>query len=264
LTRIRVFIAVVITALIYSSGILAGAGAERSDIEAVVREYLANHPEEIERIVKEYFVKNPAVLQQGLVEVLKRQRDENDAKMADKSAIIKKNASVLFSSSRQVTLGNLEGDVTLVEFFDYNCGYCKRALGDMLEIIKDDPKVKIVLKEMPILGPGSAEAAQVAIAVRMQDAGGQKYLAFHKKLLIDRGRADKASAMAAAEEAGLDMSRLAMDLASDEVRETLKESRDLAIALGITGTPSYVVGQTVVPGAIGAAGLKDRIKAVRQ
>ena len=94
-----------------------------------------------------------------------------------------------------MTLGNPQGDVTLVEFFDYSCGFCKRALSDMLALLKDDPKLKIVLKEFPILGPGSVEAARVAVAVRMQDPGGQKYLAFHQELLGAPGPATRDRAL---------------------------------------------------------------------
>src|SRR6202040_324939 len=155
---------------------------------------------------------------------------------------VKQYSQALFYSPRQVTIGNHQGDVTLVEFFDYNCGYCKRAMTDMLEIMKEDPKLRVVLKEFPVLGPGSVEAAQVAVAVRMQDKGGKKYLEFHQKLLGGRGQADKARALAVAKEIGLDMGRLEKDLKSDEVTASIAESMKLAEALGLNGTPSYVIG----------------------
>ena len=161
-------------------------------------------------------------------------------------------------------LGNPQGDVTFVEFFDYNCGYCKRALNDMVEIMGKDPKLKVVLKEFPVLGPGSVEAAQVAVAVRMQDKTGKKYLEFHQKLLGGRGQVDKAKALAAAKEIGLDMARLDKDLKSDEIGKTLEESMKLAEALGLNGTPSYVIGNDVVIGAVGQAQLSQKIQAARQ
>ena len=154
--------------------------------------------------------------------------------------------------------------VTLVEFFDYNCGFCKRALGDMAELMKADPKLKVVLKEFPILGPGSAEAARVAVAVRMQDPGGQKYLAFHQKLLGSPAQANMASALAAAGAAGLDVARIEQDLDTDEVRDTLAESMTLARTLGVSGTPTYVIGESFVVGAVGAAAMADIIKAARK
>jgi protein-disulfide isomerase len=162
-----------------------------------------------------------------------------------------------------VTLGNPQGDVTVVEFFDYNCGYCKRAMNDMLDLLKSDGKLKFVLKEFPVLGEGSIQAAQVAAAVRMQDKSGKKYLEFHQKLLGGRGQADLARALAAAKDLGLDMARLEKDMASDEVKATLEESFKLAEALGLNGTPSYVVGSDVVVGAVGFNSLKEKVNAAR-
>ena len=112
----------------------------------------------------------------------------------------------------------------MVEFFDYNCGYCKRAMGDMLELMKADPNLRVVLKEFPVLGESSVQAAQVAIALNMQDKGGKKYLDFHQKLLNTRGGVDKAKAMAAAKDAGADMARLEKDMASPEIKTTLEET----------------------------------------
>ena len=159
---------------------------------------------EIEKIVRDYLLTHPEVLEEAMAELTKRQA----AAEAEKhEAGVASNAEAIFNSPRDVTLGNKDGDVTFVEFFDYNCGYCKRAMADMLELMKTDPKLKVVLKEFPVLGPGSVEAAQVAVAVRMQDPTGKKYLDFHQKLLGGRGQADKARAMAAAKEAGLDMAQ---------------------------------------------------------
>ncbi len=242
----------------------------RGEIETIVKDYLAAHPDEVGAIVKAYFIAHPEAVGQILVETLKH-RSALAATMsgaaakaaADHSAAVASNAGPLFASPHQVTLGNPSGDVTLVEFFDYSCGYCKRALPDMLALLKDDPKLKIVLKEFPILGPGSMEAARVAIAVRMQDPGGQKYIAFHQELLGGPGPASKEKALAAAKDQGLDMKRLEQDMASDEVGATLNEDIKLASAVGITGTPGYVIGKDVVVGAVGLAGLKRQIDAVR-
>ena len=129
--------------------------------------------------------------------------------------------------------------------------------------MKDDPKLKVVLKEFPVLGPGSVEAAQVAVAVRMQDKTGKKYLEFHQKLLGGRGQADKARALAVAKEVGLDMARLEKDMKSPEVKATLEENFKLAEALGLNGTPSYVIGDDVVVGAVGLDGLKEKINTAR-
>jgi len=215
---------------------------------------------EIERVVHDYLIAHPEVLQEAMTELEKRQTAAETEK--HKSAV-KDHAEALFSSPRQVNLGNPQGNVTFVEFFDYNCGYCKRAMDDMLTLIKDDPKLKVVLKEFPVLGPGSVEAAQVAVAVRMQDKTGKKYLEFHQKLLGGRGQADKAHAMAAAKEVGMNMAQIEKDLTSPEVKTTLEENFKLAEALGLNGTPSYVIGSNVVVGAVGLPALQEKINTSR-
>jgi protein-disulfide isomerase len=215
---------------------------------------------EIERIVREYLVSHPEVLQEAMAELDKRQSAAEDAKH---KAAIKQYSKALFSSPRQVVLGNPDGNVTFVEFFDYNCGYCKHAMSDMLTLLKDDPKLKIVLKEFPVLGPGSVEAAKVAVAVRMQDKTGKKYLEFHKELLGGRGAADKARAMAVAKNVGMDMGRLEKDIDSPEVKATMEENFKIAEALGLNGTPSYVIGDNVIVGAVGLAGLQEKINTSR-
>jgi protein-disulfide isomerase len=219
--------------------------SQRGEIESIVRKYLIGHPE---------------VLEEAMAELSKRQA----AAEAEKhEASVDSNAATIFNSPRGVLLGNKDGDVNFVEFFDYNCGYCKRAMADMLDLIKSDPKLKVVLKEFPVLSPGSVEAAQVAVAVRMQDPSGKKYLEFHQKLLGGRGPADKAHAMAAAKEAGLDTARIEKDLTSPEVRATIEENFKLAEAMGMNGTPSYVIGKQVVIGAVGLENLKEKIGIAR-
>jgi protein-disulfide isomerase len=215
---------------------------------------------EIEAIVKDYLLKNPELLQEVMAELEKRQTAADAEKHR---RAVKEHSDKLFNSSRQVTLGNAQGDVTMVEFFDYNCGYCKRALTDMLELMKNDPKLKVVLKEFPVLGPQSVEAAQIAVGVQMQDRSGKKYLDFHQKLLGGRGQVDRARALAVAKEVGLDTARLEKDMNSAEVRATLEESLKLAEALGLNGTPSYVIGSDVVIGAVGLAALREKINTAR-
>ena len=219
-------------------------------------EFSTSQRDEIERVVREYLIAHPDVIQDAMTELEKRQSAADAEKH---KAAVKQYSQALFASPRQVVLGNPDGNVTFVEFFDYNCGYCKRAMGDMLTLLKDDPQLKVVLKEFPVLGPGSVEAAEVAVAVRMQDKSGKKYLEFHQKLLGGRGQADRARALAAAKDVGLDMGRLDKDMASPEVRATLQESMKLAEAIGLNGTPSYVIGDEVVIGAVGLPALKEKI-----
>ena len=218
---------------------------QRTDIEAIIKSYLVAHPE---------------VLEEAMNELQKRQ---TAAETEKHEASIAQNAEAIFNSPRGVVLGNKDGDVTFVEFFDYNCGYCKRAMADMLDLLKNDPKLKVVLKEFPVLSEGSVEAAKVAVAVRMQDPTGKKYLDFHQKLLGGRGPADKARALAAAKDAGLDMARIDKDLASPEVKATIEENFKLAEDMGMNGTPSYVIGKQIVVGAVGLDGLKEKIGIAR-
>ena len=216
---------------------------QRSDIQAIVRSYLIAHPE---------------VLEEAMNELNKRQAAEEAAKH---EAAIGQNADAIFNSPHGVVLGNKDGDVAFVEFFDYNCGYCKRAMADMLDLLKSDPNLKIVLKEFPVLSEGSVEAAKVAVAVRMQDP--KKYLDFHTRLLGGRGPVDKARALAAAKDVGLDVARIEKDLANPEVRATIEENMKLAEDMGLNGTPSYVIGKQVVVGAVGLEGLKEKIGIAR-
>ncbi len=223
--------------------------------------FSAEQQQQIENIIKNYLVSHPEVLQQAMDALDQRQK----AAEADKARVtIRDNKTAIFNSPHQVVLGNPKGNVTMVEFFDYNCAFCKRALNDMLDLLKTDPDLRFVLKEFPVLGEGSVEAARVAVAARMQDSSGKKYIEFHQKLLGGRGPADKTRALAVAKEVGFDMPRIEKDMTSDEVKKTIDENMKLADALGVSGTPSYVVGEELVVGAVGIDELREKIKAERK
>ncbi|HZT24930.1 MAG TPA: DsbA family protein [Pseudolabrys sp.] len=214
----------------------------------------------IEKIVHDYLLAHPEVLQDAMNELEKRQQAADAEKH---KAAVKEHAQALFSSPDQVTLGNPKGNVTLVEFFDYNCPYCKHAMGDMVTLLQTDPNLKVVLKEFPVLGPASVAAAKVAVAVRMQDKTGKKYLEFHTKMFGSRGHVDGERALAVAKEIGLDMNELQKDMKSAEVDKTLNQDMKLAEALGLNGTPSYVIGDNVIVGAIGLDGLREKVNTAR-
>ena len=252
-SRPRLFAAV---SAIFFAALLAFAMPQASRAQG----FSSPQKTEIEKIVRDYLIAHPEVLQEAMAELEKRQ---SLAETEKHKTAVKVHAEALFSSPRQVNLGNQQGNVTFVEFFDYNCGYCKRAMTDMLTLMKGDPKLKVVLKEFPVLGPGSVEAAQVAIAVNMQDKSGKKYLEFHQKLLGGRGQANKALALAVAKEIGMNMQQIEKDLAGPEVTATLQESFKLAEALGLNGTPSYVIGSDVVIGAVGLPALEEKINTAR-
>ena len=216
---------------------------------------------EIEKIIRDYLLKNPELLQEVIQEMERRQAQAEAEKHKE---AIKEHAALLFNSKRQIVLGNPEGDVTMVEFFDYNCGFCRKALADKIELMKNDPKLRLVLKEFPVLGEGSTQAAQVAVSVRLQDkTGGKKYFEFHQKMFASRGAIDKARALAVVREIGLDAARAERDMGSDEVRQTLEEGFRLAEALGINGTPTYVLAGQVVVGAVGTEKLREAINTAR-
>jgi protein-disulfide isomerase len=200
------------------------------------------------------------VLRDALEQLEKLQASEETKKQG---AAIAANKTVIFDSPRAPSFGNAKGDVTLVEFFDYNCGYCKHALGDVAKLVKDDPNLKVVLKEFPVLGPSSVDAAKVAVAVRMQDTGG-KYFEFHRRLLGGRGEANKERALQAAKEAGFDVARIQKDMESPEVANTIRENMGIAQSLGINGTPTFIVANEMVIGAMGYDTLKSKIDSVRK
>jgi protein-disulfide isomerase len=217
---------------------------ERSQVEGIIRNYLIANPEIIRDAINALQLKEDAAAQQQQV------------------SMIGDNKKLIFSSSRQVVLGNPKGDVTLVEFFDYNCGYCRRAHADMKQLIAEDPNLRVVLKEFPILGDGSVQAAQIAVAVLLTSP--DKYPAFHDELISEKGAVDGDKALAVAQDIGLDPAVLRAKADSDEVKANINEVRDLAQKLDLTGTPSYVTASAVVVGAVGYDNLKAEIAKARE
>jgi protein-disulfide isomerase len=214
----------------------------------------------IEGIVKEYLLKNPEVIQDALVELERHQQEAQ--KMSQRSALTAERETLLHSPRGNI-VGNVNGDVTLVEFFDYNCGYCKRALTDLRTLAKADPKLRIVLKDFPVLGPQSVEASRVGLAVKQQIKG-DKLFDYHVKLMESRGQVNGERALAVAKEMGLDMARIQKDMESDEVRAALEENMNLGDKLGLTGTPAFVVGEEIIAGAVGMEPLRRVIASTRQ
>jgi protein-disulfide isomerase len=225
-------------------------------VAAAAQSFTPGQRQEIEGIIKDYLISHPEVMQDVQAALEKRQAE---AEVQKAHTAIDKNNATLFNSPHQVVLGNPNGKVTMVEFFDYNCPHCKDAVSDMLDLLKTDHDLRFVLKEFPILTEGSVEAAHVAVAVRMQDPTGAKYLAFHKELFTSRGMVDQARALSAAKDVGCDMARVKKDMNSDEVKATLAENMKLADALGVNGTPSYVIGDRLLVGQVGVAELQRRI-----
>lgn len=215
---------------------------------------------EIEKIVHDYLVANPEVIRDAIDELERRQKV---AEADSRQKAVTQGADKLFNSANQAVIGNPAGDVTLVEFFDYNCGYCKRALDDIAKLIDGDPKLRVVLKDFPVLGAGSVEAAEVAGAARLQ-LKPEKFYEFHRKLLNTRGAVGKAQAIAVAKELGADPAKLEKDAKSPEAKASIKEVMELADSLNLSGTPSWVLGKEVIVGAVGYQQLKAKIDNTRK
>lgn len=214
----------------------------------------------VEAIIKDYLLKHPEVIQEAMVELERRQKEEEQKAV---KRITSDPNSPLYVSDHHTVVGNPNGDVTLVEFFDFNCGFCKRGLADIQKILDTDKNVRVVVKEFPILSPGSREAAVVALALRQQ-FDKDKLWKFHSTLLNSRGSVGKDQALAVAKDMGADMKKLEVSMASPAIPLALDESRMLADALGINGTPSYVVAEELIVGARGYDELTKRIKSWRQ
>jgi protein-disulfide isomerase len=223
-------------------------------------ELSAEQKSDFGKFIREYLVANPEVIKEAIEELDKR---EKAAEAAARDKTMTKEADRLFNSPNQAVVGNPDGDVTLIEFFDYNCGYCKQSLNNVAKLIDGDPKLRVVLKDFAILGTDSVEAAEVATAVRRQ-AKGAKFWEFHRRLLTTRGHIGKAQALAVAKELGLDVDQVEKDMKSPATKEALAEVDALAEQLRFTGTPSWVVGKEAVVGGLSYADIKAKIDNVRK
>lgn len=244
---LRLSVAAVVAALAFACApapVLAFDDADRPEIEKIIREYLIANPE----IMLE--------VQQALE--AKQQREAKERAQA----ALASNRATIFDSDNQGVIGNPQGDVTVVEFFDYNCGFCQRAMDDMNALLAGDPKLKFVMKELPILSAGSVEASRISTAVYRlyPDA----YADFHNRLLSRPGQKDGDVAREVAKAMKLDLDKLDAEAAKDDVVEAFREANQLATDLGINGTPSYVIGDEVVFGALGEAVLRSKIDNVRK
>jgi protein-disulfide isomerase len=200
----------------------------------------------VERIAHGYLTKNPEILVAISSELEQRHAAEQQEQQDDgqKQKTISDNADAIFRSPTSYVAGNPNGDVSLVEFFDYNCGYCRRALPDVLKLVNDDGKLRLVLKELPIFGDDSLAAAKLAIASNKQG----KYFEMHQRLFSEPGRAGADKALRIARELGLDVDRLQSDAENPDIKKTLDETQALArkLAGSPLSTPYYLIGDQVV------------------
>lgn len=210
----------------------------------------------IKALVAETLRENPELVLEALQALEARQAE---AQAATAASVLTKERTTLERDPNAPILGNPDGDVTIVEFFDYNCPYCKRAMPEVNALMAEDTNVRLVLREWPILSEGSAFAARAALASRQQG----KYAEMHDALMTMRGKVEAEAVLRIAGEVGLDIEKLKIDMQSPEVEEHIATSMRLAEALGFNGTPSFVVGDQLIPGFVEKPQLVEAVTAAR-
>jgi protein-disulfide isomerase len=211
-------------------------------VPANAQPFSAEQQKAIEEIVRAYILKNPEIIREAVEALQAKEQQSAEERRIEAMA---KLTGELTSDPTSPVLGNPSGDVTVVEFFDYRCPYCKRTDPVVDQLVKEDGRIRRVMKEFPILGPESHFASRVALAARIQG----KYEAVHKALMMAKGALDQDTVLKLARESGADMDQLKRDLKSPTIEAIIKKNRDLAAALEITGTPAFIIGKEFVPGA---------------
>ncbi|HEV8678827.1 MAG TPA: DsbA family protein [Stellaceae bacterium] len=219
-------------------------------------EFTPEQRQAIEAIIKDYLTKNPDLM----IDVLQAAEDKLKSQSRDKAKeALAAHRNEVFNDPDSPIAGNPKGDVTLVEFFDYRCPYCKQVVSAIDTLIEQDRQLRFVYKEFPILGPESTAAARAALAAHRQG----KYVAFHRALMAHKGKIDDAALSSVAGSVGLDVKRLKSDMEAPEIDRMLTANLALAEALEIRGTPGFVIGDEIVPGAISLGVMKRLIEAAR-
>lgn len=240
-------------ALMLAAGLAATAPALAQDAAAPLD---ARQKEAVEALVRQYILDHPEVV----VEALQRYEQQRQAAEAERQrAALTSLAAELTDDPRDPVIGNPGGDVTLVEFFDYRCPYCKRASGTLAQLIEEDPNLRVVMKEFPILSQESVQAARAALAARQQG----KYEAFHFALMEGGGGFTDDEILLVAEQVGLDAEALEQAMQDPAIDALLRDVNGLAEKLGITGTPAFVIGDTLIPGAVGLEELRAKVAEAR-
>jgi protein-disulfide isomerase len=244
--RVLLLVLTVFAALLLPVSRLAAADEfspeQRKEIEGMIRDFLVDHPDVLVDAI------------QAADDKLKR-----DAKDKAAKALAAHRAEV-FDDPQTPVAGNPQGDVTLVEFFDYRCPYCKQVQPAIDKLLREDHQLRVVYKEFPVLGADSDLAAHVALAARKQD----KYDAFHSAMMATTGHIDEAVIYRVAAAAGLDVDQLRKDAKAPEIDQLLKANHNLAMLLDIDGTPAFIIGEAIIPGALDYDGLQQLIADIRK
>ena len=213
---------------------------------------------EINKIVQSFIMENPQVILDA-VQHMQAKAEEGKKSLIKKNLIT--NREKLINDPNSPTSGNPKGDVTIVEFFDYRCGYCKRVLPTMQKAVKEDGNVRIVYKELPILGAESVVASRASLAAwRLAP---KKYEAFHTTLMANKGHFSELKIRSIASDLSIDGNALIEGMKSSDIDFNLNENHALAQSLGISGTPAFIVGEELVLGAVDMNTLKRMIKKAR-
>jgi protein-disulfide isomerase len=227
---------------------------------AQAAEFSTNQTTEIQTIVKSYLMEHPEIIRDAITALEEKEKAAEDAARKKTLADL---SGPIYTAPDGFVIGNPKGTVTLVEFFDYNCGYCKRALEDLDRLMKENKDLRVILRDFPILSPNSVQASIIAVAAHDQLTG-DKFWDFHRKLLGTRGMVGKEQALDVAKSLGVDMTKLASDAAKPDVRTAIQGSEDIAKNLALNGTPSYVLGDDVLVGAVGFDELNTKVGNVRK
>ena len=252
-----ILIAVAAAAVLAGGWFAMTADAQRAQVSPPQMSTEDVELDAFEQRVREYLLKNPEVIMEALQILQQRQRATEAENL--KRTIAERSEEVLNDPAAPVG-GNLAGDITLVEFFDYNCPYCRRVAPTVTELVEADPDLRVIYKEFPILGPGSQFAARAALASRRQG----KYIPFHKALMQATEQVSEETVMEVARTVGLDTEQLRADMQDPAIQEAIARNLQLADALGITGTPSFIIGQEIVPGAVDLRTLQSMIARARR
>ncbi len=235
----------------------AFAAALQLGVYAIAAPTAPHEREQIEQIIHDYLLKNPEILIEALQSAEAKQTQ--DQRATARTAIAAKRDELLNDPSAP-SAGNPTGDVTIVEFFDYRCPYCKKVAPSVEALLQEDPKLRVVYKEFPILGSESIFAARAAFAANKQG----KYKPFHSAMMAATGQITEEVVLKIAAEVGLDIAKMKTDMKAPEIDEIIKRNYDLANALGIHGTPSFIIGDSLVPGAVELATLRQMVAAARK
>lgn len=212
---------------------------------------------EIESVIRNYILENPEIIMEAVAVLRAREEQASDER---RQSTLAERRDEVFDSPTSPSIGDAESDIVLVEFFDYNCGYCKRVVGHVFALAEDNPDLRIVFKEFPILAQSSELAARAALAAANQGL----YAEMHNALMAHRGGYDEATILELAAEIGADAAQLRTDMDSEAVGAEIAATADLAISLGIRGTPAFIIGDMVIPGAVDLDTLQDLVDRQRE